>query len=111
MDQLGELEKRVDEFQSLGDLIAVGYDTPESLKQTQAGSGASFPLLSDTDLTVTRLYDMQLRAGWPMAGMGEIPEMGYVVVDGQGLIRLQTVDIHFGNHAQDILQALKALAP
>lgn len=55
MDQLGELEKRIDEFREVGDLIAVGYDTPESLKRTQAGSGASFPLLSDIDLTVTRM--------------------------------------------------------
>ena len=91
--------------------VSNGYDTPDSLKQTRAGSGASFPLLSDTELTVTRLYDMQLRAGWPMAGMGEIPEMGYVVVDSQGLIRLQRVDIHFGDHVDDILQALQALAP
>ena len=90
----------------MGSLIAAGYDTPESLKQTQAGSGATFPLLSDVDLTVTRLYDMQLRSGWPMAGMGQIPEMGYVVVDGQGHIRLQRVDIHFGDHAEDILRAL-----
>ena len=88
----------------------MGYDTPESLKQTQAGSGASFPLLSDIDLTVTHMYDMQLRPGWPMAGMGEIPEMGYVVVDGEGLIRLQMVDIYFGANAEDILQALRGTA-
>ena len=94
----------------MGDLIAVGYDTPETLKRSQAVSGASFPLLSDVDLKVTRLYDMQLRPGWPMAGMGEIPEMGYVVVDGQGLIRLQMVDLYFGDHAEDILQALRDTA-
>lgn len=102
------MEKRIGEFQSVGSLVAVGYDTPESLKQTQAGSGASFPLLSDINLIVTRKYDMQLRPGWPMAGMGDIPEMGYVIVDGQGLIRLQMVDIYFGDHAEDILTAMRA---
>ena len=85
----------------------MGYDTPESLRQAQAGSGASFPLLSDIDLTVTRMYDMQLRPGWPMSGMGEIPEMGYVVVGADGLIRLQRVDLYFGDNADDILITMR----
>ena len=92
----------------MGDLIAVGYDTPESLQQTQAGSGASFPLLADMELTVTRLYDMQLRPDWPMGGMGDIPEMGYVVVGSDGLIKLQRVDLNFGDHASDILTTMKS---
>ena len=66
----------MDEFQAMSDLVAVGYDTPASLKQTQTGSGASFPLLADQAMTVTRLYDMQLRPEWPMGMMGDIPEMG-----------------------------------
>lgn len=92
----------------MGDLIAVGYDTPESLRYTQAGSGASFPLLADRDLTVTRLYDMQLRPEWPMGGMGEIPEMGYVIIGPDGLIRLQRVDLYFGDNADEILAMMKA---
>jgi len=92
----------------VGDLIAVGYDTPVSLRQTQAGSGASFPLLSDIDLTVTRLYDMVLRPEWPMGGMGRIPEMGYVIVSPDGTIRQQRVDLYFGDNAGDILMTLKA---
>ena len=101
------MEKQIDEFQAVGDLVAVGYDTPESLKQTQAGSGASFPLLSDIEMTVTRLYDLQLRPDWPMGGMGDIPEMGYVVVGADGLIKLQRVDLYFGDHADDILRTMK----
>ena len=85
----------------------MGPDTQESLKQTQAGSGASFPLLSDLDLTVTRVYDMQLRPGWPMAGMGDIPEMGYVVVGADGRIRLQRVELYFGDNADHILSAMQ----
>jgi len=98
----------VDEFRVLGDLIAVGYDSPETLQLSQSNSRASFPLVSDIHLTVTRLYDMQLRPGWPMAGMGEIPEMGWVVVDSTGLIRLQRVDLYFGDHADDMLNALQS---
>ena len=85
----------------------MGYDTPDSLKQTQSVSGASFPLLSDMDLRVTRLYDMQLRPNWPMGGMGDIPEMGYVVVGADGRIKLQRVDEYFGDDANDILTVLK----
>ena len=92
----------------MGDLIAVGYDTPESLLQSLAGSGASFPLLSDIEMKVTRLYDMQLRPDWPMGGMGDIPEMGYVVVGADGSIRLQRVDLYFGDNAGDILMMMKA---
>ncbi len=102
------MEKRIDEFQAAGNLIAVGYDTPESLKQTQASSGASFPLLSDIEMTVTRQYDMQLRPDWPMGGMGDIPEMGYVVVGADGLIKLQRVDLYFGDNASDILTTMQS---
>lgn len=107
VSQLGELEKRIKDFQQFGNLIAVGYDTPESLKQTQAGSGASFPLLSDMEMKVTRLYDIQLRPDWPMGGMGDIPAMGWVVVSADGRIKLQRVDLNFGDHAADILATMK----
>ena len=91
----------------MGDLIAAGYDTLDSLQQTQADSGASFPLIADKDMTVTRLYDMQLRPNWPMGGMGDIPEMGYVVVGADGMIKLQRVDLYFGDNANDILTMMK----
>ena len=111
VSQLGELEKRRAEFGPVGDVIAVGYDTRESLRQTQAGSHASFPLLSDMDLKVTRLFNMQLRQGWPMFGMGDIPEMGYVIVGPDGMIRAQRVDLYFGDDAGDILTLMKAAQP
>ncbi len=101
------MEKHKNELQAAGDLIAVGYDTPESLRQSQAGSSASFLLLSDIEMKVTRMYDMQLRPNWPMGGMGDIPEMGYVVVGPDGLIKLQRVDLYFGDHANDILTTMK----
>ena len=107
MKQLGELQKHISEFQAVGDLIAAGYDTLDSLQQTQADSGASFPLIAAKDMTVTRLYDMQLRPNWPMGGMGDIPEMGYVVVGADGMIKLQRVDLYFGDNANDILTMMK----
>lgn len=91
----------------MGDLVAVGYDSLETLKQTQAGSGATFPLLADRELVVTRLYNMQLRPDWPMGGMGDIPEMGFVVVGEDGVIQVQRVDLNFGTDAGDILKIMK----
>ncbi len=58
-------------------------------------------------MQVTRLYDMQLRPDWPMGGMGDIPEMGYVVVDTEGRIQLQRVDLYFGDNSEDILTTMK----
>jgi len=107
VNQLGELEKRMGELRPLADLIAIGADTPTSIKQTQAASKASFPLLRDPDLKVAKQYDMQLRGDWPMGMMGDYPEMGYVIIDMKGVIRWQRVDLNFGDHAGDIVAVLK----
>lgn len=51
---------------------------------------------------------MRLRADWPMGEMGTgLPEMGYVIVDGQGVIRAQRVDVYFGDASPQILEWLK----
>lgn len=44
-----------------------------------------------------------------MGGMGELPEMGYVIIDGAGKLRLQRVDLYFGNNAGQILDILNGL--
>ena len=44
-----------------------------------------------------------------MGGMGGFPEMGYVIVDGMGIIRAQRVEIYFGEAAGQILKWLKDL--
>jgi hypothetical protein len=51
---------------------------------------------------------MQLRPDWPMGGMGDIPEMGYVVAGADGLIKLQRVDLYFGDNADDILMTMRS---
>ena len=44
-----------------------------------------------------------------MGGMGNFPEMGYVIVDGNGIIRAQRVDVYFGEAAPQILRWLEDL--
>lgn len=73
----------------------------------QATTQASFPLLRDPDLKVAKQFDMQLRGDWPMGMMGAFPEMGYVVVDEQGIIRAQRVDLNFGDHVSEMVVLLK----
>ena len=90
-------------------MISINPDTGDQAQQVLQRIGATFPLLSDPDLSVTTQFDMQLRAGWPMGGMGAFPEMGYVIVDGKGIIRAQRVDVYFGDAGPQILKWLKEL--
>ena len=90
-------------------MIGISIDTGDQARQVVQETGATFPLLSDPDLSVTTQFDMQLRDGWPMGGMGAFPEMGYVIVDGKGIIRAQRVDVYFGEAGAQILKWLKEL--
>lgn len=90
-------------------MIGISIDTGEQARQVVQQTGATFPLLSDPDLSVTKQFDMQLREGWPMGGMGNFPEMGYMIVDGNGIIRAQRVEIYFGEAAPQILRWLEDL--
>lgn len=90
-------------------MIGISIDTGDQAQQVVQETGATFPLLSDPDLSVTQQFDMQLREGWPMGGMGNFPEMGYVIVDSKGMIRAQRVDVYFGEAGPQILKWLKDL--
>ena len=104
------MQKRIDQFHNLGaEVISINPDTSDHAQQVIQQIGATFPFLSDPDLSATVQFDMQLRAGWPMGGMGTFPEMGYVIVDGKGLIRAQRVDVYFGDAGPQILKWLKEL--
>ncbi len=89
-------------------MIGISIDTGDRARQVVQETGATFPLLYDPDLAVTKQFDMQLRADWPMGGMGGgFPEMSYVIVDGKGMIRAQRVEMFFGEAAPQILRWLK----
>ena len=90
-------------------MIGISIDIGDQARQVVQRTGATFPLLSDPDLSVTTQFDMQLRAGWPMGGMGAFPEMGYVIVDGKGIIRAQRVDLDFGQGAIRLLPIVEDL--
>ena len=90
-------------------VIGISIDTGAQAAQVVQNTGATFPILADPDLNVTMQYDMQLRPDWPMGMMGRFPEMGFVIVDGKGIILAQRVDLQFGDAAIQLLPQIKEL--
>lgn len=91
------------------EVLSISVDTGNAVRQLVQETGAIFPILSDRDLSVTQQFDMQLRGSWPMGGMGRLPEMGFVIVDGNGIIRAQRVEFYFGRTAIQLLPLLRSL--
>ena len=68
------------------------------------------PVLLDQDLAVTRQYDLLPKPGQPMGGMSSVPQMAFVIVDASGVIRVQRVDLRFGEDADQMLEILGLIA-
>lgn len=71
--------------QGLG-LVAISYDSPETLKSFATSRGISFPLISDAASAIIRRYGIlndQQKAGTPTYG---IPHPGTIVVDRNGVV-------------------------
>jgi peroxiredoxin Q/BCP len=57
MDQLGELETLLGEFESRGaQLIAIAFQSEEDAAKSVEKSGVTFPILADVDRKVIDLY-------------------------------------------------------
>ena len=103
-DQLGELAKRAGELKQSAEVVAISVDPPsESRKLDQLLNGA-FHLLGDPDLRVISAYQMRHQMG-----SGTVGNMGYVIIDGRGVVRKTEVDPLFGRHAEVILGSLREL--
>jgi peroxiredoxin len=81
----------------------VNPDTPEDNRRVREASRLSIPILLDPGYTVARAYDLPGQ-GRPMNGL-----VGVVVMDAEGIIRVQRVDIDFGAHGGQIVQVLRGL--
>ena len=82
---------------------------PEASRRLKQITGISIPVLLDRDLDVAREYDMLPKPGQPMGGMRGVAQMGFVIVDANGVIRVQRADLQFGSHAGQILEILRLL--
>ena len=109
VQQLGELQKSATALQAEADVYTINRDPPAQTAQVRQLSGTTLPILYDEKLEVAGQYDFLPKLGQPMGGMSDIPQMGFVIIDAQGVIRAQRVDIYFGRDAGQMLEILEAL--
>jgi peroxiredoxin len=81
----------------------VNPDTVEHNRLVRETSGLSIPILLDPGYSVARMYDLPAE-GRPMRGL-----VGFIIMDRQGIIRAQRVDINFGAHAPQIVEILRLI--
>ena len=72
--------------QGLG-LIAVSYDSPETLKKFSDSRGISFPLISDGGSAIIRKYGLLNDTVDPKSRTYGIPHPGTFIVDRKGVVR------------------------
>jgi peroxiredoxin Q/BCP len=109
VEQLGELQQSVEQLRQQADVYVVNSDTPDKSRQLKQTTGITLPVLLDPQLGVARIYDMLPKPGQPMGDMSGVAQMGFVIVDASGTIRLQRVDIHFGQDADQMLEILRLI--
>jgi len=98
------------ELTAVAQVYVVNVDRPDDSRWLKSYSRISVPVLLDNDdLRVSRMYDMHSQAGKPMGGMTGVPTMGFVVIDGSGVIRKMRAHIYFGQDTDYLLRTLKSL--
>lgn len=110
MQQLGELQQSANELNNKAQVYVFSSDTPENSLQLVETTSTTLPVLLDQDLSVARSLDFLPKPGQPMGGMSGVAQMGFVVIDADGVIRVQRADINFGDHASQILQILDVIS-
>ena len=109
MQQLGELQKSADALQQQADTYVINSDAPDGSVRLKQVTHITLPVLLDRQLAWARLYDMVPKPNQRMGMMSGVGQMGFVVIDASGTIRVQRVDIQFGQHAPQILEILRRL--
>jgi hypothetical protein len=102
-----ELQRRYAEItkQGLG-LIAVSYDSPETLKKFADSRGITFPLISDRGSAMIRAYGILNEGEKPGSRTYGIPHPGTFIVDRKGVV----VQRFFENAYQERYTAATVLA-
>lgn len=96
-------------LQARAEVYVINRDPPAQTAQLRRLSGTTLPILYDENLGAAGQYDMLPKRGQPMGAMSGVAQMGFVIIDTQGLIRVQRVDIYFGDHAGQILEIVERL--
>ncbi len=91
-------------LRSLGaEVFAISKDGTDDARRMATDLGLDFPVLSDPSMEVIDRYGMK-GAGMPMA------DMGYVLIDASGRLRVRKIDRQFGDHAGVLVQELGRIA-
>jgi len=99
--QLGKLRGEVGRMRDLGaEVMAISNDDRSQAQQMAAEFGGGVIVLSDPAMDVISRYGMGVEGG-------TMAEMGYVVIDGAGKVRVRKVDPLFGTHAEEIVNAVR----
>ena len=93
----------------MADVYVINSDTPEQSRQLKEITKISVPVLLDADLAVAHEYDMLPKPGQPMGMMQGVGQMGFVIIDSSGIVRMQRVDTRFGEDADQMLEALRLM--
>lgn len=101
--QLGKLQKGLKEVEATGAAVfAVSIDRPEAARKLRQDFNLTYPILSDPRMEVIRAYQMK--------GEGmDMGDMGFVIVDRQGMIRARRIDRTFADNLKDVLDVLGRL--
>ena len=85
-------------------MVAISIDPYSDQYKMDQLFGGTLTLLADRDLRVISAYQMRHQMGSETVG-----NMGYVIIDGRGVVRKIAVDPLFGRHSDAILEFLRGL--
>jgi peroxiredoxin len=101
--QLGQLQSEVGRLRALGaEVFAISKDNRADAQRMATQAGLDFPVLSDPSMEVISGYGMQSRKML-------MADMGYVLIDTRARIRVRRIDRQFGEHASEIVEALRRI--
>lgn len=102
--QLGKLRLEVDRIRGLGaEVMAISADRAENAHRMAGELGFAFPILSNPKLDVIFSYNMK-------GPNSTTADMGYVLIDTAGRVRIRQIDHRFGEHAGEMIQGLERIA-
>ena len=104
-----DFEARLDDFQAAGArVIGVSNDDKASHRKFCDKQGISFPLIADTDRSVSEAFNV-LRMKNMFGKRFEGIERSTFLIDAEGVIRQSWRKVKVPGHVDDVLEAVKAL--
>ena len=98
------MSKQQDQLKQLAEVVAISSEDQEQTQKIDQLLGGAFTLLRDPNLEVISAYRMEHSMGG-----GTIANMGYAIIDRNGMLTDFAVDPLFGRNADDIIATLKDL--